>query len=185
MIPTIPEKDGTGTSFRGALLFYAHDERECLDHPHQTTNTRVAWVAVRNLAVDDVVVAEKIMSATARLANESKRRAGIPLTGRQSNRVVFHYSLSWHPTECPSREEMERAADESLEVLGAGNRQVVILCHTDRPHPHIHLVVNRVHDVTGVMLNLYQSMIKLSRWAREWELRHMNNFTPARKAREL
>nr|WP_234895108.1 relaxase/mobilization nuclease domain-containing protein [Agrobacterium vitis] len=121
------------------------------------------------------------MTVSVNLTKKRKIASGKPLRGRPSNRVVFQYSLSWHPTENPSREEMEQGADETLDVLGAANRQAIIFCHTHRENSIIQIVVNRVDVQTGLFLKLFNSMIKLSQWAREWEVRHGTIFTPNRK----
>lgn len=168
------------------MLNLAHDLRKNLKQPHPSTNERVAWTSVRNLTPEiSPVVAATIMTATANLATTRKLESGKPLRGRRSDRVVFQYSLSWHPTEDPSREEMEQAADETLDILGASNRQAMIFCHTHRQNSIIQLVVNRVDDQTGLMLRLYNSMVKLSQWARDWEIRHGTIFTPNRKISKI
>lgn len=83
--------------------------------------------------------------------------------------MVQTYSLSWHPEEQPSKAEMFAAARESLKVLGIEDRQALILCHNDEPHPHIHIIVNRVSPADGRLSSTSQEKLKLSRWAEEWE----------------
>lgn len=39
---------------------------------------------------------------------------------------------------------MVEITDEYLKKMGYGNTQVLIVRHTDREHPHIHLVLNRI-----------------------------------------
>ena len=84
---------------------------------------------------------------------------------------------------------MIRAADASLKALGASDRQAVIVCHQDRAHPHVHVIVNRVHPETGVMLSTSNDRRKLSAWANEFERERGQILTPkreeARQAREL
>ncbi|MGH1482973.1 MAG: relaxase/mobilization nuclease domain-containing protein [Geminicoccales bacterium] len=63
--------------------------------------------------------------------------AGIKATGRKLEKPVYVYSLSWHPDEQPDKATMVEAARESLEALGVEDRQALIVCHNDEPHPQI------------------------------------------------
>jgi hypothetical protein len=147
----VPDIAGTGHSFKGALSYYLHDKRQEQDAAHPQTAERVAWTETRNLATDDPAIAERAMIATARAADELKAQAGVKATGRKSNAHVYAYSLAWHPDEAGQldRAEMMRAVDGSLQALGAENRQALIVCHTDRAHPHVHVIVNRVDRSTA------------------------------------
>jgi hypothetical protein len=144
---------------------------------------RVAWTETRNLASDDPQVAQRIMIATARQADALKAAAGVKPTGRKATAgPVLTYSLAWHPNEREglTREEMLRAADASLRVLGAQDHQALIVCHTDRSHPHLHIVLCRVHPVTGKMLSASNDYRKLSAWAHDYEKFRGAILTPAR-----
>ena len=44
---------------------------------------------------------------------------------------------------------MEEACDAVLERLGLSEHQVFTVAHSDTAHPHMHLMVNRVHMETG------------------------------------
>jgi hypothetical protein len=163
MIPDIAKK---GASFKGALAYYLHDKREAGER-ERFTSERVAWTETRNLMTNDPEMAGKVMAATAMDADRLKREAGVRNTGRKSDQSVYAYTLSWHPDEAPtlSRAEMMRAADETIRVLGAEDRQALIVCHDDRPHPHVHVIVNRVSPEDGRMLVTGNDRLKLSQWA--------------------
>ncbi|WP_299357000.1 relaxase/mobilization nuclease domain-containing protein [uncultured Shimia sp.] len=163
MIPDIAKK---GASFKGALAYYLHDKREAGER-ERFTSERVAWTETRNLMTNDPEMAGKVMAATAMDADRLKRDAGVRNTGRKSDQSVYAYTLSWHPDEAPtlSRAEMMRAADETISVLGAEDRQALIVCHDDRPHPHVHVIVNRVSPEDGRMLATGNDRLKLSQWA--------------------
>ena len=45
-----------------------------------------------------------------------ERGEDISLKGRKSQYPVYAYSLSWHPEQAPSREDMIEAATQSLKV---------------------------------------------------------------------
>ena len=56
---------------------------------------------------------------------------------------MCHYSLSWAKEEKPERQEMRRAAEESLKELGMEGHQALIVSHRDGK-PHVHVIANRV-----------------------------------------
>ena len=162
----IPDIAKTGTSFKGALAYYLHDKRREGESVRFTTE-RVAWTETRNLATDNPELAGKVMAATAMDADRLKRAAGVRNTGRKSDQSVYAYTLSWHPDDAKTltRAEMVRAADETIRVLGAEDRQALIVCHNDRPHPHVHIILNRVSPDDGRMLTTGNDQLKLSQWA--------------------
>jgi len=179
----VPDVAGTGHSFKGAMAYYLHDKQADAQAPHLSSSERVAWTETRNLATDDMRTAERVMIATAKRADDLKREAGIANTGRKSNAHVYAYSLSWHPSERPTRKEMVQAADETLKALGADNRQAVIVAHTDRAHSHVHVIVNRVDPSDGRMLSTSNDRLKLSDWANGYERGRGNIVTPKREER--
>jgi hypothetical protein len=167
MVPNVAK---AGSSFRGAFLYYLHDKREAWEAERMTTD-RVAWTQTRNLATDNPDLAWRIMAATAKDQDRLKAEAGVKNTGRKSANSVYAYSLAWHPDEAKllSKPEMLRAAEESIRVLGAENRQAIIVCHKDEPHPHVHIILNRVDPDTGKMLTNSKDFVRLSEWAEAYE----------------
>src|SRR3954466_5328745 len=119
MIPAITKG---GRSFKGAFLYYAHDKQAM-------TAARLAWSETINLRTTNPERAWKIMAATALAQGRLKAAAGVKATGRKLEKPVHAYSLSWHPTERPTRAEMIEAARESLAVQGLENHQAIILAH--------------------------------------------------------
>lgn len=187
----VPEIAKAGHSFKGAFAYYLHDKRQEQDAAHPATAERVAWVVTRNLATDDPHAAARIMIATAKSADELKKAAGIKASGRKSNSHVYAYSLAWHPEETGSlsNKEMLRAVDVSLKRIGAEEHQVVIVRHQDEPQPHVHVIINRVHPETGLMLKTDNDRYKLGDWALEYrrergeELKYCPKREEKRKAR--
>ena len=167
MVPNVAK---TGSSFKGAALYYLHDKREAWE-AERITAARVAWTSTRNMPTDNPELAWRIMAATAMDQDRLKAEAGVKATGRKSTASVYSYSLAWHPDEKKnlSRAEMLRAADESLKVIGATGRQALIVCHNDEPHPHVHVIVNRVSPEDGRMLSTSNDHVKLSQWAEAYE----------------
>ncbi|MBT5303661.1 MAG: relaxase/mobilization nuclease domain-containing protein [Candidatus Scalindua sp.] len=160
MIPTIAKK---GTSFKGAALYYLHDK-------NALTNDRVEFAQTHNLATDSPEIAWKMMAFTALHQSEIKQAAGGASKGRKLTQPVYAYSLSWHPTQKPTKEQMVNAGLVTLKALGLGEHEAILVAHNDEPHSHLHLVVNRVHPETGIAAKLSNDRLNLSKWAEKYEL---------------
>lgn len=183
MIDVVHTKQGK--SFTG-LVAYLLEGSKGQENPE-----RVGWTETRNLATDRAKTAARVMAATALDQSRLKSEAGISNAGRKSANHVLHYTLSWAEDQEPSREEMMRAVNGSLAVLGekagkkggrkgkagreakrdqfASEHQVLVVSHEDTKQPHVHVVVNRVHPEHGVMLPAGHDFRKLSRWAEKYE----------------
>jgi relaxase-like protein len=80
-------------------------------------------------------------------------------TAAQSQLVqkpVYQIVLSFAPEDRVDRGLMERVADRVLGRLGLGEHEAILVAHSDRPHPHVHIVVNRVHPETGRVWSTWQ-----------------------------
>ena len=117
---------------------------------------RVAWASARNLPTDDPELAAKIMRATA----SQNVRVSQP---------VYHLALSFDPRDTVSREDMERVADRVLGELKLGEHQAIIVAHADRDHPHMHVLVNRVHPQNARVWDRWQDYPAIQRALREEE----------------
>lgn len=161
----VPKLHAKGSSFKGAAAYLLHDKDRA------DTSERVAWTQTRNLAVEDPHVAWRVMAATAMDQDRLKQQAGIKNTGRKSNASVLHFSLSWHEDEKDGldRSDMVSAAEAAIAALGADDRQAMIVCHDDEPHPHVHILLNRVSADDGRMLSSSKEKLNLSRWAEAYE----------------
>ena len=159
----IPRITGRGHSFKGAGLYYLHDKEA-------KTTDRVAWTQTRNIPVNDPQAATNWMAYTAMSADNIKRQADIPLTGRKREKgVVYTFSLSWSPEENPDRQRMEQSADETLELLGLKDHQSLLVAHNDTKHPHVHIICNLINPNDGRMHDPdWGSQLKLS----DWSLKH-------------
>ena len=135
---------------------------------------RARTVGVRVTAAEEAELRERAqaarlsMGATAEASPELKRLAGVAATGRKIEKPVCHYSLSWAKDEKPDRQEMRRAAQESLKALGMERNQALIMSHRDG-QPHVHVIANRVDPESGQAAGLNRSKLKLSKWAEEYE----------------
>jgi len=97
---------------------------------------RVAWILPHNIPTDDPERAARIMQATAGLSARTRNAA-------------YHLMVAWHENERPTPEQMQEIALETLELAGLGEHQALIMGHGDRPHRHLHMLINRVHPETG------------------------------------
>ena len=188
----VPGMNKPTMSFKSAEEYYAHDKTEAelgedgkpIPIPRiERTSNRVAWFSTRNLMAENSLTARNIMIATALSAERLKREAGIKATGRKTNKPVQDLTLAWHPGETPTRPEMEAAANEVIKLLGIEEHQIAIYCHRDRPHPHIHLLINRVHPHTGKTATFSNAHRKLDKWANQYEMRRGNIVTKQRAAK--
>lgn len=164
----VPRIHVGGKSFAGVVQYLTHDAAIPGDR-HPTTGERVGWVAVENMADCQPREAAVVMRGTARDAAVLKELAGGSAKGRALAKPVYHYSLSWAKDERPTRDEMLTAARASLQTLGMRDRQTLIVQHTDRAHPHCHIVVNRVSPADGRAASTSHDAKALSAWARTWE----------------
>lgn len=166
-----------GANFRRAWLYFCHDKQA-------STSERVEWIEFRNLLTDCSRQAWQMMEYTYKSRQRLKQSAGRGGGGNQVSKPCYSYSLSWHPDETPSRDEMIALADESLRVLGLEDHQAMIVCHTDEPHPHVHLVINRIHPETGLAASPSYSRRKLSDLALTYEQSQDSIRCPARVRRK-
>ena len=169
MIPNIAKK---GHSFKGAALYYLHDKALGSDAPNEPkpkTDERVAFISTRNLAFDDPDKAISEMIATAYAQNDLKREAGLSTAGRKCTEPVKTISLSWHPDEKPTYDHMIETADRYLKRMGWDEHQAVYVGHKDTDHPHIHVILNRIHPETGHVLDDRLDYKRSQEWALEYE----------------
>jgi len=117
---------------------------------------RVAWTAGRNLGTDDPDVAAAMMQATAN-ANE------------QVEGPVYHLTINFDPADPVTPERMQAVADRVLADLGLADHQALMVAHRDRAHPHVHVMVNRVHPETGRAWDRWQDQPKIQRTLRMLE----------------
>ena len=171
MVPVIA---ASGGSFKGAHAYYFHDK-------NARTSERVAWTQTVNMLTDCAEKAWKVMAYTAKNQSRLKEASGRKSTRAKSKKPVFAYSLSWHPEQTPDRDAMLSAVRASLEKLGLDEHQAMIAAHTDEPQPHVHIVVNTIHPMTGLVAKLKFTKRRLSDFAREYQKEEGTNYCPRRE----
>ena len=78
-----------------------------------------------------------------------------------SARAYVHYTLSYRETDGLSHQEILEQAKKLVEGIDKfKGHQVAIICHSDKNHPHCHIVVNAVHSETGRKLSLYKNDLR-------------------------
>ena len=167
---------GRGTSFKGALVYVLHDKGA-------QTSERVGFIDLHNLATDDPHRSWREMKALCDAADELKKRSGVKATGRKLTRPVYAFTLNWHEADKPDAAHMRETAFDALRTLGMENHQAVIVEHTDRPHKHVHVIVNLVDPETGKLVSLSNDDHKLDRWADDYEVSQGVIRSPDRRAK--
>lgn len=170
MVPNIDR----GRSFKGVTAYLTHDKREGGEDVE--TADRVGFTTLYNFIGDEArtpAEAAKVMALTARDADALKTAAGVRPGGRKAEKPpVWHASLAWHPTETPDEAEMHRAIEQALNAVGLSldaGYQTYAVQHTDEPHPHVHIVVNLVHPITGKQTNPYRDLPKAQAWGNGYD----------------
>ena len=60
--------------------------------------------------------------------------------------AVFHGILSFYPGEKISDEKMVEIAKEYLQEMSIVNTQYAVAKHTDKNHPHLHIIANLINN---------------------------------------
>lgn len=91
----------------------------------------------------------------------------------QLGNAVGHTMLSWsnEDRENLTVEKMVKHAREYMEKMGIKNTQYVTVLHTDKKHPHVHIVYNRV-DNNGKTIGNYNHWHKSRKICREMTERY-------------
>ena len=125
---------------------------------------RVGFVELHNMASRDVREAAREMQITSELSSRCKK-------------PVYHLSLSFDPGDQPSEEQLRSAASRVLKELNLDTHQAVVVSHRDTAHPHVHVMVNRVHAETGKAWRTSHDWRRIERALRklekEWSLREV------------
>ncbi len=157
----IPKVSRCGRSFKGLFAY-------CMSDKDAASNDRVAWTRACNLP-DLGKDTWRVMLHTVQSAEALKRSSGASTKGRKLERPVFTYSLSWAPDQVLEQDHMEETALGSLKALGLEEHEAWLVCHSDTNHPHVHVIVNRVHPLTGYAVSIDCSAKKLQRFASDYE----------------
>jgi len=178
MIPRIQ----TGTSFKGAALYYLHDKRLAGEDVRLTAG-RVAWTYALNTLEEEPEAVLAEMQQTAFDQQLLKQLSGNRMDGRPTERPVMTVALAWAPNQSPTREEMIETGRSFLKGMGWDEHQALFVGHDDTKHPHFHMIVNRVHPETGMTIDDNWSKRRAQRWALAYEREHGEVLCRAREAK--
>ena len=117
---------------------------------------RVAWTEPRYLLGTDPKEIAREMEAAAGLSSRVEK-------------PVYHLSISFDELDRPTREQMRAAVEEVLKDLGLEEHQAFMVAHRDASHPHVHVMVNRVHPETGRAQALGHDYAQIERSLRRLE----------------
>lgn len=121
----------------------------------QGDTERVEWQETHNLASNDPDFVRQQMEQTATMS--------------KTEDPAYHFSISWDEADNPSRQQMQEVAHQTLDDIGLGEHQAVIVAHNDRPYQHLHVMVNRVHPETGNVWDRWMDYIKIEKSLRGQE----------------
>jgi hypothetical protein len=178
MIPRIQ----TGDSFKGAALYYLHDKR-LEGEAERLTAERVAWTHALNTLEDEPGAVIREMQHTAMSQQWLKHVSGNRTDGRPTERTVMTVALAWSPEQSLDRQQMIEAGKSYLKHMGWHEHQVLFVAHNDTKHPHVHLIINRIHPDTGMTMDSNWSKTRSQKWALAYEREHGRVYCQAREAK--
>lgn len=162
----VPKLYKPGKSFKKLAAYLLSDPGKA------KTAERVAWTHTLNLASDHhhPALAVDEMLWTFRSAEALKQLAGAGKGGARLESPVKHFSLSWHPSQRSSQEQMIETVESFLKHMSWHKHQALLVCHADKDHQHVHVMLNRVHPETGRALIESFEKRWAQKWAKEFEL---------------
>lgn len=144
-----------------ALARYLVHGRERPIHPE-----RVAWSFAQNLPTSDPENAAILMAATAALSKRCRS-------------ACYHVMITWAERERPTPEVMQEIALKTLGLANLGEHQALIMGHGDKPHRHLHMMINRVHPETGRAWKTSHDYARLDDIMRQLSGEHGFEYVPA------
>lgn len=98
-----------------------------------------------------------------------------------------HYVISFPAGESPSREVLENIEQVLSTAIGYREHQRLMAVHRDKPHLHMHVVINRIHPQTFRAASVRNDHRVLGQTAAELEAVHgltKTNHTPGTRTRQ-
>ena len=154
----------SGKSFRGLIgyLFHGRDGKR---------ENRAMWCETRNLPpTTEPMLIRRIFRATANL-------------NLRTQKPVYHIALTFAPTDTVEKPQAIRIIDAFLEKIGLGEHQALLVAHGDSKCLHTHIVVNRIHPITGMAWDKEHDRKRARDALNEIETEFALTKTPEAKAR--
>jgi len=151
MIANVPKKRVDGGSSFGSL--YNYMRYEVNDATGEISDRGVPWVSDSCLSGPTAVKEMMIVAAMNPLVKDP----------------VYHYVLSWHPSEKPTPSQWQECVKKTSKALGFNAHQVCAIPHDDTEAFHVHVMANRVHPETYKAHSPEWSHYSLDKACRELE----------------
>lgn len=156
-------KTSIGTSFGGCVRYQFEG------HKHSQEQKQAQILEA---------VGVRMSSASSMTADFNRGRLLNPDLGR----AVWHTSVSFNPDDTAklTNEKMLAVAQDYVKGMGLDQTQYVIIRHHDQPHPHFHLIANRV-DNGGQTISDSHNYARSQALLKELSIKH--ELTPVAKRR--
>ena len=156
-------KTSIGTSFGGCVRYQFEG------HKHSQEQKQAEVLEA---------VGVRMSSASSMTADFNRGRLLNPDLGR----AVWHTSVSFNPDDAPklTNEKMLAVAQDYVKGMGLDQTQYVIIRHHDQPHPHFHLIANRV-DNAGQTISDSHNYARSQALLKELSIKH--ELTPVAQRR--
>ncbi len=154
-----------GRSFKGALDYLLEGHKNTANNPARVVLAERVniWSDLRNAAHE---MAETWANRFLLMQYRGHRRGG----GRDNVAPVYRFVISWSQDEdAPSPKEMADHARQILHLIGLGDHEAVLVVHGDTDHPHIHVVANTIHPVTGRTARINFDKAVMQKYAARYE----------------
>jgi hypothetical protein len=155
---------GRGTDFAGVMSYALRDAGPS------------DWRGSYNLTLPLADAAFE-MNHTYRSTHLCKSRSG-----PKSKKPVLHAVLGWHASDLAwlDADHLRATVRDALAAMGLAERQAVWVAHTDTGRPHVHVVANLVHPVTGDVARLGLIKKRMSAFCGSYEKQLGDIRCPAR-----
>lgn len=157
----IQPQRSNGNGFKGALLYVMT--------PKAAEGERLGFAYVRNMGSMNESDQPEALAARMRLNVESHRNQG-----HRTKKPAKHFIISFSPedSERLTPAILRDYADRHLEALGLSDHEAVIAEHVDTDHRHLHLIINKVHPVSGKLWNDSHAVRKVTELTSELDEKH-------------
>lgn len=128
----------------------------------QNFNARVAY-PIRNATAVEMA---NLAGTWADAAFQMRTTAGLAPFLQYSS---YHFILSWPDEEHPTYREIFDAGHRAVAELCGSEHQYLMVIHKNRKNIHVHIVLNRVHPISGIVLSLSNDFARLELACRKIE----------------
>ena len=106
------------------------------------------------------------MEATLATAPQLKRQT-CGRAGSEPQKPALHFALYWGAAAAPDRAAVDDRVTDSLRAVALQEHQAIAIVCAPVTLPHVHVLANRVHPVTGRVADVL-TWVALDRWAKSY-----------------